>query len=77
MVNTQSMISRKSELAIIPPTVQPAFAVMEPECIDQSPGTEFLERSAGPWVKQHRAFPSGGVVYVSRLRRDVEISAQG
>src|SRR5262249_58044082 len=55
------------QLAVVPPAVQAAFAVVEPESIDQPPGAEGTQ--GGPRLRgeQYGAPPGGRGVYVSRV----------
>ena len=62
MIDAQPLVLRKGELAIVPPTVQTAFAMVKAESVHESPGAEVTEGGTRFRVEQHGVLPRGRIV---------------
>jgi hypothetical protein len=76
MIDAQSVILGKGELAIVPPTVYATFAMVKPESIYEPPGAEIMQSGTRLRVEQYSILPGGRVVHVSGVRGDVEITTE-
>src|SRR5262249_47137941 len=77
VIDAQPVVFGEGKLAVVPPAVQSAFAVVQPESIDQPPGAEVTQGGTRLRVEQYGALPGGRVVYVPRFGGDVEVTAEG
>jgi len=59
-----------------PTSYTPPLAVMQAECIDQSPVTQLLKSDAHVWMEQYGIFPRCWIMHIAGFWSDIEIAAQ-
>src|SRR5262245_30957070 len=76
-IDARAVVPGKGQHAVVPPRVEAALLAVQAQGVAEAPGAHRVERRARLGVEQDGRLPYGRIVDVARLRRDVEIPAQG